>query len=600
MGLTLFIPNPTSFSKLLNSIFDLDPMSSTYGEKITDTKLLLQHVAGTQMVSNKNDGGTSTASMDATAKYLQEFHTMLLSGVEEFMRHASKNTAMSMTLDGEIKTYNGKKASKLYVDIESFVPYSDGELKSYDIIEGYFAGEANRIVRFKQNIDKFKTYAGYNRKVKRKDGKKTSVLAGEAFTAFDDILSEPLQLEIYSILDKASENPLNSFNIIDELNVNNTLRNKIRADVSNYFQQETSQNLDRLKKSKYVDASLMDRIRVTNNQLTNKEIEEALIKAYTYNSFIHKMETVILAYGDLVQYNHSKEEFHKRNAGLASGGRGFRSDRRAQVYLNSMKKYYAERRGYETRSYDGTLKTAIIKEMTFNSVMYKEYRDEIEETFYLRTKDRKKAKEMADIAASEYFSSDKEQMKIADGQGYISFETYRLLKKAEGNFSDEQELLYRKVSLGKNISVEDVMEFFPPYKLQYFGNIESPGMPVNSFHKFSLAPIIPGVNKVGTPLYDLHEKMMKDQIDYVLFETGSKVSHIGTGDILFNEDGTFNKDAEFTVNTIYSEFLKNQTEINSSYKGKSIFSTQLRKLILEGLYAQGKIKSTKYKDIKLE
>ena len=78
-------------------------MSSTYGEKITDTKLLLQHVAGTQMVSNKNDGGTSTASMDATAKYLQEFHTMLLSGVEEFMRHASKNTAMSMTLDGEIK-----------------------------------------------------------------------------------------------------------------------------------------------------------------------------------------------------------------------------------------------------------------------------------------------------------------------------------------------------------------------------------------------------------------------------------------------------------------------------------------------------------------
>jgi hypothetical protein len=587
----------TSFSKLLNSIFDLDPMSSTYGEKITDTKLLLQHVAGTQMVSNKNDGGTSTASMDATAKYLQEFHTMLLSGVEEFMRHASKNTAMSMTLDGEIKTYNGKKASKLYVDIESFVPYSDGELKSYDIIEGYFAGEANRIVRFKQNIDKFKTYAGYNRKVKRKDGKKTSVLAGEAFTAFDDILSEPLQLEIYSILDKASENPLNSFNIIDELNVNNTLRNKIRADVSNYFQQETSQNLDRLKKSKYVDASLMDRIRVTNNQLTNKEIEEALIKAYTYNSFIHKMETVILAYGDLVQYNHSKEEFHKRNAGLASGGRGFRSDRRAQVYLNSMKKYYAERRGYETRSYDGTLKTAIIKEMTFNSVMYKEYRDEIEETFYLRTKDRKKAKEMADIAASEYFSSDKEQMKIADGQGYISFETYRLLKKAEGNFSDEQELLYRKVSLGKNISVEDVMEFFPPYKLQYFGNIESPGMPVNSFHKFSLAPIIPGVNKVGTPLYDLHEKMMKDQIDYVLFETGSKVSHIGTGDILFNEDGTFNKDAEFTVNTIYSEFLKNQTEINSTYKGKSIFSTQLRKLILEGLYAQGKIKSTKYKDI---
>ena len=101
------------FSKILNSIFDLDPMSPTYGEKITDSKILLQNVAGTQMVARRNEGGTSTASMDATSKFLQEFHTMLLQGVEEFMRHASKNTAMGMTLDGEIRTYNGKKATKL-------------------------------------------------------------------------------------------------------------------------------------------------------------------------------------------------------------------------------------------------------------------------------------------------------------------------------------------------------------------------------------------------------------------------------------------------------------------------------------------------------
>jgi hypothetical protein len=58
-----------------------------------------------------------------------------------------------------------------------------------------------------------------------------------------------------------------------------------------------------------------------------------------------------------------------------------------------------------------------------------------------------------------------------------------------------------------------------------------------------------------------------------------------------------NKDSEFTVNTIYAEFLKNQTEVNSEYKGKTIFSTQLRKLILEGLYERGVIKSTKYKEI---
>lgn len=140
------------------------------------------------------------------------------------------------------------------------------------------------------------------------------------------------------------------------------------------------------------------------------------------------METVIIAYGDLVQYNHAKEEFHKRNAGLASGGKGFRADKRAQIYVSSLKNYYADRRGYAVRNYDGTLQTAIIKEMQFNSVMYKEYRDSIEESIYARTKNRKLAKENADKAAAEYFSTDKPQMKIADGQGIVSFETYRRLK----------------------------------------------------------------------------------------------------------------------------------------------------------------------------
>ena len=586
------------FSKLLRSIFDLDPMSSTYGDKITDTKITLSNVAGTQMVKGyKNEGGTSTAAMDATSKYLQEFHTMLLNGVEEFMRHASKNTAMGLSIDGSILTYNGKKASRLYVDIESFLDYSDGEIKGYDIVEGYIAAEANRIVRFQQNIDKFKNYEGYNRKVKRKDNRKTPVMAGQAFTAFDDVLSQNVQAQIYKILDKASENPLTDFNFMSELNNNLELRDKIRKDVAEYFNKDTDANLARLQKAKYVDRGLFDRIKVTNDQLTDAEVERALMKAYTYNSFIHKMETVILAYGDLVQYNHAKEEFHKRNAGLASGGRGFRADARAQVYLSSLKNYYAERRGYNVRNYDGTLVTAIMKEMKFNSVMYKEYRDAIEKAAFERTKDKKKAKEIAEIAASEYFGKDKPQMKIADGQGLISFEWYRILKNAEGNWSPEQENLYRKVSLGENITAEDVIEFFPPYKLQYFGNIKSTGLPVNSFHKFSLAPIIPGVWKEGTPIFDLHEKMMADQVDYVLFESGSKVSHIGSGDQILNEDGTFNKDVKFTKNIVYADFLKNQTEINVSYKGKSIFSTQLRKLVLEGLYEQGVIKSTEYKDI---
>jgi hypothetical protein len=53
---------------------------------------------------------------------------------------------------------------------------------------------------------------------------------------------------------------------------------------------------------------------------------------------------LIIAYGDLVQYNHDKEEFHKRNAGLGSGGLGFRTDLQAQSYINSkLSRLYADK-----------------------------------------------------------------------------------------------------------------------------------------------------------------------------------------------------------------------------------------------------------------
>ena len=583
----------SQYSKILNSIFDLNLESDTYGDKKSDTKILLQHVAGTQMIDRKSYAGTTTSSMDATSKYLQELHTMLLNGVEEFMRHASKNTSMGLTVDGTIETYTGKSENKLYIDIEPFLEYGDGEIRAYPIIEGYLAAESNRIVRFQQQKNKFKNYAGYNRQVKRKDEKGTAVMAGQAFTVFDDMLAETTQQKLYDILDEASENKSNIFNLIDVLDENTELRDLIRNDLSKYFNLDTDANLERLQEAKYIDQGLIDRLQNTNEGLTEKQIERALVKAYTYNSFIHKMETTILAYGDLVQYNHAKEEFHKRNAGLASGGKGFRSDFKAQTYINSMQQFYAERfKDVESRNYDGTLQTAIIKEMVLPSKMYDEYRQSIYDAVYKRSNNKVLSKKYADVAAKEYLN-----MKVADGQGWITMEAYRKLKRLESNWSIPQEQLYRKISRGDNVQLEDIVEIFPSYKLQYFGNIESTGLPVNSFHKFSLAPIIPGVWKPDTPIYKLHHKMMRDQIDYVTMESGSKVSHIGKGDVIFNEDGSFNDKSEFTVNTIFAEFLKNQTEINSEYKGKTIFSTQLRKMILEGLYEKGQIKSTKYEEI---
>ena len=604
--------NPASqFSVLLNSLFDLDPMSPDYGEKLKGSSMILQNVGGTQLVNTETSDsiGSSTASTDVTSKFLQEFHTMLSSGVQEFMRHASKNTAMSLGTE-KISTYSGKLNNHLYVDVMAFSPKNTtagnnfGETQGFNIVLGYIAAEAGRILRFKSDESKFSEFSGYNRRVIRKDTDQ-EVYAGEVFTAFDDVLTADTQADLYAIIQEAVDKgtPFLDFDLKEIINDNENLRKKVKEDVVDYFNKESQNNYNRLQQAKYIDPTLSELI--TDKDLNKDQVERMLMKAYTYNSWIHNYETVILAYGDLAQYNHDKEEFHKRNAGLGSGGRSFRADFRAMTYVNNpiiFKRYYADKNNYEVRPYDGTLVTAVLKEREVKESKYlPEYREaHIEEYTKRFMKTRKMSKTNAKKLATELADKvlkDYKDMKIADGQGYITFETYRMLKTLEGNWLPPQEELYRKISNQEMVTADEIKNFFPPYKVQYFGNMKTEGLPLTSFHKFSLAPIIPTLEIEGSDMAKLHDMMMLKKIDYVLFESGSKVGHIGKGDDIYNADGSINEAATFTENIIFAEYLKNQTEVNSNFKKKSIFSTQLRKLVLEGLYEQGQIDTTKEDEI---
>jgi len=605
--------NPASaFSVILNSVFDLDPMSDTYGEKLPGAELLLENIGGTQIINKENNEstGTSTASTDVTSKFLQELHTMLQSGVQEFMRHASKQTAMNIRAK-KVNTYAGKKLSNLYVDIMSFSPNNTtagnnlGESQAFNVILGYIAAEAGRIYRFKSIPNYFKNFSSYNREVVRKDNDQT-VAAGAAFTAFDDVLSPEVQGKLYDLIDNyidgANNEMLQSgyfniddFNLKDIVNADPELRKEIKDDVIEYFNKQSQQNYRRLEDARYVDQSLYEM--VASDEFSKDQVDKMLVKAYTYNSWIHNFETTILAYGDLVQYNHDKEEFHKRNAGVGSGGRGFRADYRARMYINSpmFQKLYSETEGYDIKAYNGTLNTAIIKEEKIKQSVYKpeyyeahvkDYTERFLKAGKSKAEAERLAKDLAETVLGEY-----DNMKIADGQGWISFESYRMLKNLEGSWSTEQENLYKRIVNKEVISASEIKEFFPSYKLQYFGNIKTKGLPLTSFHKFSLAPLIPTVHTASTKLGQIHDMMMKQGIDYVLMETGEKVGHFGEGDTIIDKNGNVDTTATFTKNVIFAEYLKNQTEVNSKYKAKSIFSTQLRKLILEGLYENGEITS---------
>jgi len=100
-------------------------------------------------------------------------------------------------------------------------------------------------------------------------------MAGQALTAFDDMLTESTQEKLYNILDEASKDKSGIFDLIDTLDENYELRELIQNDISKYFTENTNENINRLEDAKYIDERLINRLAVTNPELTIEDIEEA-------------------------------------------------------------------------------------------------------------------------------------------------------------------------------------------------------------------------------------------------------------------------------------------------------------------------------------
>jgi hypothetical protein len=186
-------------------------------------------------------------------------------------------------------------------------------------------------------------------------------------------------------------------------------------------------------------------------------------------------------------------------------------------------------------------------------------------------------------------------IKNADGQGYVSFDYYRMLKANENNWTNAQEILYQKEIKGEYISAEEISDAFPVYKLQYAGPLAITGTvyPVQSIDKFSLLPLIPSLIKDSPSLDTIHKQMINQGVDYMLFDSGAKRSYIksgkNNGDDIFegNDTSKLVPDFKFTLNPYYVDFLKNQTEVSREFKNKSTLSTQFRKLFDVTLYENG-------------
>lgn len=539
--------------------------------------------------------GTNTTSLDQYSKFLQEFHTFFKGGLQEFLRAGSKSTAMALRIEGGIMSEIGdRKDPRYYVDLDKFLPEGNAESFAFDnIILPYISAETERINRFK-NSSIAKNYTGYNREFK--NGK----MYGESYVYFDSILDADLQEKILTAVNKPG------MKLKDYVKNDPKLYDAIKKQVTKYFNDSAEEVYEYLQKAKYIDKTVMDRLNVPN--LTNSEKERILAKAYMYNAWIHNFEVSQVIFGDIAQFNHKKEEFHKRTSGAISSGPKIRTDKAFRDFINDVnsketgftwdRNAYAKTLGspdYVKFTYNGTVNTAIMqdaeRDSVYKPIIEKAIREDYEKRYAGKPNAAEEVEKRVKIEADKYL-----EMTEADGQGYITIDAYRTLKKGMNKWTDQQEALYQKVVSGQEITAADVVNFFPVFKLQNYGNLAGTVLPVTAMHKFALMPLIPSVIK-GSDLETLHHEMLRNNIQYATFASGSKVGGVtadGKPDNIFadKEQKIIKDKLTLTPNTVYVEYLKESASVPDYSKGKVVFATQLRKLLLNGLYESGKLINT--------
>jgi len=564
--------------------------------------------------------GSALADTDKATKFLGDLITFFQRGWAEGPRTSDRTTSY-MSGVSKITKANGispntKHTGKYYIDPVKFL--IDTGREERNII--FLSKISNELARI--NYLKALPVGSEERdaltEATDKNGKLIPYyIAGQKFTFFHDVLSPSTKDELMKMTDYDHDNPL--FGQLQK--ENQDLLDKIIKDLDKYFDNRVKQFTETFNELGFDNSAHLENMQELlrsvgagarqghhiSGDFTNPQYKKALFEAYLTNMWIHNYETFTIFYGDLAQYK-SAESAIKRITGGPATGKGFLNDAASRAFINSMDGEENRLRPYMDSKWfpegmfkpihirwTGIVQSAVLQDSVLNSIYFAEYTRVMYADSVKTMEDAKLSKKAIDeILAAEmknYLG-----IKEGDGQGWITFDTYRILKKLMGSdeWTDEMETMYWKVIKGEKISAEAAEHFFPTMKLQEFGPLATAlGIPLQSFHKMMLLPLIPGV--VTGNLEIFHNKMVSQGIDYALFQSGSKLTSIGKNgelDLFYsNQEDRIaafaSDDYQFTPNPVYIEYLKDQVSIPDKYKRKVSFSTQLRRLITTGLMSDG-------------
>jgi hypothetical protein len=597
-----YLENPSvAGSKWFVDMFQLDHFNPTVrGKRNPGIRISVENLSGSKLIHTvkrvdedgrlidmtSEDKGISSIGSDEKTKFLSDV-LLTLDGVQEIPRTEAKSSSLTV-LANQMRNNSivGGKTKELIVnaqDIDTiFTDGYAGSILSNEMI-GHLEAELIRMVRL-EKLEQEILIDPENFAIDFKYFER-----GKNFFLFDDILDVDTKNDLLKLARSLSIDDLQSFSIRKQLSPG--LKKNIESNLKSYFSKK-AETLNKLKSDTVFPDELIEKYKSTaveNESISDTKLR--IFRAHIVNNFIQNTNYTSLFLGDLALYNIEGGDFHKRNAGMISTGKIFASDESFKNFVNNNAQFnnfgYAKQLGIERDyQYTGDLKTAILDESKVPSS-------------YLEELEKKLGKETAETYSN---------MEEADGQGWITFDTYRLLNISCGEWSAGQEKLYQKIIKGETIEQTDMSSTFPVKKFQYYGPLsttdkfKSMNLGLTAFHKYSLAPLIPNEIK-GTKLEGLHKSMMEQGIDYATMQSGSKLSTLSRVAVETNADGkkvivkkpdTFYKkdrsvdaDLKFVPNIISVKHLKNQVFIDEGYKGKVVLPTQMKKMILHGIADNG-------------
>lgn len=643
--------NPSAESSIvLNSLYD--PHSKTRNENNNyDINILsgAQHEVVTQNDTSidKPIEGVSSARMTNTDRFVNDISSMLQAGYIEGPANGDKSSFIAGRVK-ILKTYNDKQSNHLFVDTDAFIIDKDGNwltnvnpiLEIYNIMIPKLQSELKRIAMYENGISDEQAKAFGLKEGQGKDFYKKHVSGFEnagSFDVFDDILETNEDIDIKAkLINEYLPQLSDTVSLNDLLNKDLPFKRLIAKEIYDYFKAQAeqiySENYQKIFANKLPDflekivtANIKDRSVLSNVSVDG--LIKAAVMSFAVNSTLYTHEQLIIEYGNGYEFNHAKDEYSKRTSPYNSPGKIIPSDSISIKMLNLHvpRAYEAKRikdgkiNKKEVNTINRIGNKAIIQESVVRlaSDQYKSYHDLFKTNFQKRgiTDERELAvllygEKDGQVGtydnpvggAMESFAA----IKNADGQGYVGFDFYRAIKFSENNWSEEQEEAYQKEVNGEPISAKELTELFPVLKEGYAGALalDSNILAIQSVDKFSLLPLIPSLVK-DTPFEIIHDKMMEQNIDYVMFQSSAKRSfimsgekdangNVAVGDPIFMPGDTSKLDPRFlsgeitfTKNPFFMEYLKNQTEVNKEFKEEGTLSTQYRKIFDIGLYGQG-------------